>query len=139
MSEERKNCCNRDIFIINNKIGRTIVLSLLYSILLSLNGFSNQLHVNNMTSAEGLSNNTIRCLLEDRNGHIRIGTRDGLNRYDGYEFRVFKYSLGDTTGISNNQINCMLESGSHEIWIGIKLKHAIKFCSKYSINNTFQK
>ena len=38
---------------------------------------------------QGLSNNSVRCIYQDHNGFMWFGTYDGLNRYDGYEFKVF--------------------------------------------------
>jgi ligand-binding sensor domain-containing protein len=45
-----------------------------------------------VTINEGLSQNTVNCILKDRQGYMWFGTQDGLNRYDGYEMKVYKYA-----------------------------------------------
>ena len=47
-----------------------------------------------------------------------FGTRDGLNRYDGYEFKSYFNSLEDSTSISDNQINIIFEDSHRNLWIG---------------------
>lgn len=69
-----------------------------------------------MTS--GLTNNTALCLLEDYDGYIWIGTRDGLNRYNGQNVETFKHIYGDSTSLINNQVNCLWQSNDREIWVG---------------------
>ena len=44
---------------------------------------------------EGLSVSTILCILQDREGFMWIGTQDGLNRYDGYRFTVYRHDRAD--------------------------------------------
>ena len=85
---------------------------------LSFNTFSNEkrFKVINMTS--GLTSNTVLCLMEDSDGYIWIGTRDGLNRYDGKNFETFEHKFGDSTSLINNHVNCLTQSGNQEIWIG---------------------
>ncbi|WP_431210103.1 two-component regulator propeller domain-containing protein [Puia sp. P3] len=46
---------------------------------------------------QGLSNNAVTCIYRDHNGYMWFGTYDGLNRYDGYSFRVFRNKIGDST------------------------------------------
>ncbi|PTQ97898.1 signal transduction histidine kinase [Mucilaginibacter yixingensis] len=67
---------------------------------------------------KGLSNSAARSFCQDRNGFIWIGTNDGLNRYDGYEFKVFRKREGDTTGLINNWINVIAEDATAHLWIG---------------------
>ena len=43
-----------------------------------------------LTTDEGLSTGTVNCTLKDSKGFVWIGTVDGLNRYDGYNLKVFK-------------------------------------------------
>jgi ligand-binding sensor domain-containing protein len=49
---------------------------------------------------DGLSNNTVNCILQDERGFLWFGTEDGLNRYDGKFFEVFENKTHDSTGIS---------------------------------------
>ncbi len=66
----------------------------------------------------GLSQSSARCLLQDRHGFLWIGTQDGLNRYDGYEFKVFKYDVLDSNSLTGNFVSCLLEDRDGLIWIG---------------------
>jgi signal transduction histidine kinase/ligand-binding sensor domain-containing protein/DNA-binding NarL/FixJ family response regulator len=52
----------------------------------------------------GLSNNAVTCITQDRYGFIWMGTYDGLNRYDGYQFKIFRNLWGDKKSLVNNHI-----------------------------------
>ena len=47
-----------------------------------------------------------------------FGSYDGLNRFDGYEFKIFRNSIGDSNSICSNNINSISEDPSHNIWVG---------------------
>ena len=70
-----------------------------------------------LTIDKGLSQNTVNCLLQDQEGYLWFGTRDGLNRYDGYRFIVYKRNIYDSTSISGNWITDILEDKRGNIWI----------------------
>ncbi|HTM98689.1 MAG TPA: two-component regulator propeller domain-containing protein [Pedobacter sp.] len=67
---------------------------------------------------KGLSNNSVRCVFKDRKGFMWIGTHDGLNRYDGYEFKVFRNQLGDITSLPHNYIYTINEDLENNLWVG---------------------
>ncbi|MBI9039038.1 MAG: hypothetical protein JEY97_12965 [Bacteroidales bacterium] len=67
---------------------------------------------------EGLSQSRILSIIEDNRGFMWFGTSDGLNRYDGYRFKIYRNIFGDSTSIQNNTINSMVESDNGIIWIG---------------------
>jgi signal transduction histidine kinase/ligand-binding sensor domain-containing protein/DNA-binding NarL/FixJ family response regulator len=69
------------------------------------------------TEREGLPNNTITCLYQDSRGFIWIGTYNGLARYDGYHFKIFKYDRLDNFSLSNNRINNIFEDSKGYLWI----------------------
>ena len=56
---------------------------------------------------QGLSNNGVISIFQDHNGFMWFGTFDGLNRYDGYSFKVFRNVLSDTTSLKSNYIRVM--------------------------------
>ena len=66
----------------------------------------------------GLSQTNVTCILQDSHGFMWFGTRDGLNRYDGYKFTVFKNTEGDSKTISNNFITSLIEDKKGDLWIG---------------------
>jgi len=71
-----------------------------------------------ISTIQGLSDNYILCMMQDSHGFIWFGTRDGLNKYDGYTFTVFKHRLGNDHSISDGGIDCITEDGEGDIWAG---------------------
>ncbi len=78
----------------------------------------NEIKFENISIRNGLSQSFVTCIIQDRQGFMWIGTQDGLNKFDGYTFTVYKSVAGDTTTVSNNYINTIYESSSGEIWVG---------------------
>ena len=72
------------------------------------------------TKEQGLSNDHISCLVQDQRGFLWIGTTNGLNRFDGYQFLVFTNSQQDSSSLSNNEINCIYEARDSTLWIGTR-------------------
>jgi signal transduction histidine kinase/CheY-like chemotaxis protein/ligand-binding sensor domain-containing protein len=66
----------------------------------------------------GLSQSKVTCILQDSRGFMWFGTRDGLNRYDGYGFVVYKKKTEDSNSISNNSITSIIEDKKGDLWIG---------------------
>jgi ligand-binding sensor domain-containing protein len=73
-----------------------------------------RLTTESIMTSKGLSQNSIYCLLQDSRGFIWMGTWDGLNKYDGYDFIIYN----TTNGLSNPTINALLEDDEKNIWIG---------------------
>ncbi len=67
---------------------------------------------------DGLSHSAIMAIAQDRYGFLWIGTRNGLNRYDGYRFRVFQHDPEDPTSLADSDIDSIYEDRSGELWIG---------------------
>lgn len=65
-----------------------------------------------------LSQNTVTCVLQDQNGFLWIGTRNGLNKYDGINMINYYHDELDETSLSNNYIRCLFETKDGELWIG---------------------
>jgi len=73
-----------------------------------------------LTVKEGLSNNKVNTLIQDKNGFIWLGTEDGLNRYDGYSFKVFRNIPDDSASLSDNSIWSLYEDNEGHILVGTK-------------------
>jgi signal transduction histidine kinase/ligand-binding sensor domain-containing protein/DNA-binding response OmpR family regulator len=67
--------------------------------------------------SEGLSNSQINCIYKDNKGFMWFGTMSGLNRYDGYNFRVFKHDLRDSSSLPDNFIERISEGPDGLLWI----------------------
>ena len=67
---------------------------------------------------KGLSQSIVKCLLRDRKGFIWLGTEDGLNKYDGYDFRVLRHDPKNPDSLSYNDITALSEDDAGRIWIG---------------------
>ncbi len=99
---------------------------LLLVILLSIGNFNIvQASVNELETAltpltvqDGLSGNSITALFQDSQGFLWVGTMDGLNRYDGYSFEIFRHEINQENSISGNYIQCITEDCNGDLWIG---------------------
>jgi len=67
---------------------------------------------------EGLAQSSVSSILQDRQGYIWMGTEDGLHRYDGYSFRIFRNDPDDPGSISEAQIFALHEDRAGNLWIG---------------------
>jgi len=67
---------------------------------------------------QGLSQSYVNCILQDRRGFMWFGTQDGLNRYDGYGFTVFKHDALDPGSLSHNTVWALHEDRDGTLWIG---------------------
>ena len=67
---------------------------------------------------DGLSQNTVNSIIQDRKGIIWAGTLGGLNKFDGYEFVVYDHDESDTTSLSHNRINVVFEDSKGNLWVG---------------------
>jgi ligand-binding sensor domain-containing protein/putative methionine-R-sulfoxide reductase with GAF domain/HPt (histidine-containing phosphotransfer) domain-containing protein len=80
--------------------------------------FSSQLRFEKVNINEGLSQSTVTSIFQDKQGFLWFGTQDGLNRYDGYSFLVYRTNPSDPFAISDNWITCISEDSSGNLWIG---------------------
>ena len=95
------------------------------------------------TDADGLSQSTIFAMIQDREGYLWLGTIDGLDRYDGYKFRVYVNDPSDANSLSDNFISAIYEDREGFIWIGTvngyinRLNKKTEVFKRYFINNYF--
>ncbi len=72
----------------------------------------------NFTTKQGLCSNEVQVIFQDSKGYMWFGTNKGLNRFDGYSFRVFTHSSSDSLSISCNQITSIAEDKLGFLWVG---------------------
>lgn len=85
------------------------------------NFFSEPIYTNKITVENGLSQSNVNALIKDDDGFIWIGTDDGLNRYDGYTFKIFKHDPSDSHSIKNSQIKSLFIDSKKRLWVGTML------------------
>jgi ligand-binding sensor domain-containing protein/signal transduction histidine kinase len=95
-------------------------ISLLLAILLvgRLSGQTTRPGFQHFTVEDGLSQGSVTAILQDHKGFIWIGTHDGLNRFDGVEFRTFRHHPSDTSSLGNSWITSLYESSNGTLWVG---------------------
>lgn len=67
---------------------------------------------------EGLSHSTVYDITQDREGYIWVATHDGVNKYDGYDFRVYRKDSGSESGLSGSITTCLAVDNKGRVWIG---------------------
>jgi signal transduction histidine kinase/ligand-binding sensor domain-containing protein len=78
-----------------------------------------QLLFKHLSVDEGLSQSTVNAIVSDKLGFVWIATEDGLNRYDGNEFRIFRHDARDSTSISHSVVYALAEDTvTGNLWIG---------------------
>lgn len=71
-----------------------------------------------LTVDDGLPQGLVWAIVQDRQGFLWFATKDGLVRYDGYEFRVFRNVPGDSTSLADNHITALHEDRAGFLWVG---------------------
>ncbi len=100
----------------------------------TLYSFGQQIKFENFTTNQGLSNNSVVDIENDKDGGLWIATWDGLNYFDGYHFKIFKKSFDNPKTISSNYITKLEKDAEGKIWLITKEGHI----NKYLGNDDFQ-
>ena len=97
---------------------RSLFSFLITTILLSTNPFAqSRISFNHLGIENGLSTSFVTCIFQDKKGFMWFGTQDGLNRYDGYNIKVFKNIPSDPKSISDNFIWSIYEDERGNLYI----------------------
>jgi ligand-binding sensor domain-containing protein len=78
---------------------------------------NNEFQFSKLDITNGLSHNQVNCVFKDSKGFMWFGTLSGLNKYDGYRFKVFKHITGDTTSLNDDFILTISEGPGGKLWI----------------------
>ncbi len=99
---------------------RSIIYSLLYFVSLSPSLLAQRMEMEFrvLSLNEGLSQSVVNAIARDNQGYMWFATQNGLNRYDGYEFKVYRHDFADSTSLPDNFIWRLLHSRKGELWIG---------------------
>jgi len=81
-------------------------------------GQAGKMSFKNLTPEMGLSHGDVVCVYQDHEGYMWFGTADGLNKYDGVAFTVYKYDQKDSASLPNSCIICIYEDEKNNLWIG---------------------
>ncbi|MBC8052664.1 MAG: response regulator [Sphingobacteriaceae bacterium] len=108
------------VFFSISRIKDFFILIFLLALAIPLSAYSKSEKVKfrNISIANGLSQNLVQCILRDKKGFMWFGTRDGLNRYDGYKIITYRYNPDDSGSIGNNNINDIIEDKNGNLLIG---------------------
>lgn len=70
-----------------------------------------------ITTKDGLSQSCVHCIIQDKKGFMWFATYDGLNKYDGYTFKVYRNNVNDKTSLSHNEVRYLYEDNEGFIWV----------------------
>ncbi len=76
-----------------------------------------QTHFEHFSVSDGLSNSSVKSIIQDNNGFLWFGTLNGLNRYDGFNIEVFKQQPGNLNSLANSRVVDIYEDAHHYLWI----------------------
>lgn len=94
-----------------------IILIVLFAALARCIGQGNDYPFSKLDFRDGLSNNQVNCIYKDAKGFMWFGTISGLNRYDGYQFKIFRHSDLDSSSLIDDNIFRIFEGPEGKLWI----------------------
>lgn len=109
------NLLSRKLFV-ENKVRK--IITVIICLLLFTYSNAQEIKFKHLSTEDGLSQSVINCMLEDSYGFLWFGTQNGLNRFDGYNFKIFRHDSNNPNTLSDNNIWSIFEDDSGRIWIG---------------------
>ncbi|MDM8557787.1 two-component regulator propeller domain-containing protein [Candidatus Parabeggiatoa sp. HSG14] len=96
------------------------ILISIISIILNLAAFAQKQDIkfSHLSIENGLSQSTVYATIQDKQGFLWVGTQDGLNKYDGYQFTVYRHNPQEENSLSHNEVFALYEDSSGVLWIG---------------------
>lgn len=95
-----------------------MVLMTAFIFLSSAAAVERKFYFENLTTEQGLAQNSINAIFQDRTGFLWIGTQDGLHKYDGYKFSLFQHNADDPNSLPDSFITAIAEDTEGYLWIG---------------------
>lgn len=102
------------------KLGVGLFLNFLWQTPAILRAQTDDLRFDHLSVEQGLSNFSITAIAQDHHGFLWIGTEDGLNKYDGYEFTVYKPEPGNEQSLPNSFVTSLCVDRHGSLWIGME-------------------
>ncbi|HEX6170924.1 MAG TPA: two-component regulator propeller domain-containing protein, partial [Chitinophagaceae bacterium] len=102
------------------KLQPSVIFLLLIINLITQTAFAQAppLQFQHLSNDQGLSNNRVWAMTQDKYGFIWIATADGLNRFDGYKVDVYRHEPGNKKSLPGNLVNCLFTDSRGTVWIG---------------------
>ena len=98
---------------------RTSAVILLLTLILLTTGVDAQTwYFRNYQVNNGISSNTITSIAQDKKGFMWFGTRNGLNRFDGNTFSIFRNNIADSLSLGSNSVLSLYEDDKEQLWVG---------------------
>jgi ligand-binding sensor domain-containing protein/serine phosphatase RsbU (regulator of sigma subunit) len=94
------------------------MIMLVFLLVSSLLGAQDNWRIVEFRQEQGLSQISVNCIIQDSYGFLWVGTQDGLNKFDGYDFKVYRHQPSDPYSLSNSNINSVIEDNKGNIWAG---------------------
>jgi ligand-binding sensor domain-containing protein len=98
----------------------TALIFLFLAVCLYAQAQADRIRFKHLSVVDGLSQEAVNCIIQDRKGFMWFGTQDGLNRYDGYKFKVFSNIPRYKESLSDNFVLCISEDHHGILWVGTK-------------------
>jgi len=107
-----------NIEYIKMKVSVSLSFALILIALVLPKGYGQNIKNKNISLEEGLSQSSVLSIFKDRQGFMWFGTRDGLNKYDGYSFTVYKNNPKDSLSLYSNHVQCISDDKEGNLWVG---------------------
>ncbi|UCH96254.1 MAG: hypothetical protein JSV88_05195, partial [Candidatus Aminicenantes bacterium] len=107
---------------INTRFRVILLLTILTAVILPENVFAQKdnIRFERLSLEHGLSSVSVYCILQDSQGFMWFGTEDGLNKYDGYNFTVYRHNPDNSASLGNDYVTSIFEDSDGSLWIGTR-------------------
>ncbi|MCZ6643299.1 MAG: ATP-binding protein [Gammaproteobacteria bacterium] len=112
--------CQKDGTRLNRSVRFSLMVVLLLYIPSQALGMQQHIRFERISVDQGLSHAQVTAITQDQSGFMWIGTQDGLNRYDGYDFEVYRHDPNDPSSLSDNEIRGIAEDRFGNLWVGTR-------------------
>ena len=102
-------------------------------------GITENIHFDHIGLAEGLSHSTVFAINQDKGGNLWFATYDGVNKYDGYNFTVYRHQYTNPNSIASDISRCIAVDDSDRIWVGTREGLSLYNRHKNAFSNYYYK